>query len=567
MESIRQNLFTKASALHFASTVGIGLIPSCFTPITMKECALIGSVTGSLTAFGHAFVGKDATTFKKILITVGSFGITFFSVTKFTPLLNARFAVQLYPGAILQVLVFNALGQVASFAITKYYLTTPWNMSDEQITALHAKYEKKPELFEKHSSVEQLLLWHRFNELGLKNSFYDKDPSKEEIQALTDEQIRILHQHEAYLTEDEVNEALLLRYFALNLPPFDDIEDEISKITLKIPNTTQDLEGIKDQQFKWYAIYFEKNAKALKALSYPLQWALYEKGGAQTYYFDAEYLKTAPEAQIRDLMNEAPLTWWVTIDPVEQAALIDRAVGFKIEVPYPAHPKTAEEVRSLKIEVLKAYHKKLHKDLGSEAIQAFNLRFYEFNLPLPNGIDTIDKLKKEGLPFPLIAIELPKSIEEVKHLHNHQLPWVYARCANHFSTLSFEIQSALNERFWNTQASWHYLFSLGKLTADNIGKAGELTIKILSGDLSNQLDEWIALDPSIRGAFIAKLKSDPFTAETFKTVQTTTLSKDAATRYHTFFNGTGNPLWKNLGNKQATFNVAFGNHSLPPIAP
>jgi hypothetical protein len=166
----------------------------------------------------------------------------------------------------------------------------------------------------------------------------------------------------------------------------------------------------------------------------------------------------------------------------------------------------------------------------------------------------------------VIEIELPKSIEEVEHLHDDQLPWVYARCANHFSTLSFEIQSALNERFWNTQATWHYFFSLDKLTADNIEKAGELTLEILSDDLSNQLDEWIALDPSIRKAFAHKLTSDPFTAETFKTVETTKLSKDAATRYHTFFNGIGKPLWENLGEKQAAFNDAFGNHSLPAIA-
>ncbi|WP_420421800.1 hypothetical protein [Simkania sp.] len=567
MQAIRQNLFTTNSALHFVSTLGMGLIPSRFTPITMKECALVGTVASSLATVGQAIAGKDATPLKKTLVTIGAFALTFFSVTKLTPLLNVRFAVQLYPGAILQILAFNALGQVASFAITKFYLTTPWNMTEEQIKALHAKYEKKPELFEKHSPVEQLLLWHRFDQLELScDSFKDSEPSKEEIKALTDDQIRTLHQCEAYLCEPEDNEALLLRYFALNLAPFTGIEGHIPRVSLKMPETIEDLDGIKDQQFKWYALYFDANQAKLEELSYPLQWALYEKEGAYNYNFNAEYLTKAPEAQIRDLMQESDLSWWVTIDPPEQAALVERAKGHGINVPYPVHPKTAKDVEGLDERAVKAYHQDLHKDLRDEVIIAFNLRFYNLNLPLPNGIGTIDVLKKAKLPLPQIVIALPESVEDVQKLHKNQIPWVYASCSRKFSTLPFKVQEALNLRFKETQNNWYYYFSVQNLTAENVSEATAATINILHDDLTSQLDLWVALDPAVRRALNARLQNDLFTAQAFKAVDTTHLSLDQATRYHTYFSGIGNAMWKQLGEKQAAYNIAFDTHSLAQLA-
>ena len=152
--------------------------------------------------------------------------------------------VQIYPTAILQVLAFNALGQVATFAITKTYFTTFWNMSDEQIKTLHAKYEKDPKLSENLSNVENLLLYFRFEKLGLSTDQVEDEPVTEEIEALTESQVRTLHEYGTHLNDEPEDSVLFLRYFNLNLAPLGASEGVIGGLSLPNLQTVEDVASL-----------------------------------------------------------------------------------------------------------------------------------------------------------------------------------------------------------------------------------------------------------------------------------------------------------------------------------
>ncbi|CCB90143.1 hypothetical protein [Simkania negevensis] len=571
MESIRQNLFSKESALHFASTFAMGFIPSRFTPITMKECALIGTVSGGLASLSKAFAGKDATTFRKTLFSAGAFALTYFSFTQLTPFINKHLMVQLSPSVILQIVAFNALGHAIAFVITNVFLTTPWNISGEQIKSLHEKYVKDPELFEKQPKVERLLLWHRFDMLDLDTSKLDNKVeglTKEEVEALTDDQVRTLHQHQAYL-EDDVNLDLLRRYYALNLPPFEGQETDIVKLSLPVPKTAQDLDSIKDQQFKWYAIYFDQVPSKFNDVPEAVQWKLYTKGGMNDYVIDEDHLQTASKTELEEWAQyavEHP-EWWVTNDSDVQESFMKRASGEGItELPL-LPPTSTDEVLKLEEKWIRAYNKSLPQNLDEATQKALNLRFFELKLPFPNG-DTPASLSEAKESFPEIDISLPATAEAVEKLCDNELQWIYAVIQNSekgFHGLSFEVQSALNARFDASEDFWAYYFSINKLTEDNIGAASETTIKFLSEDVLKQLDDWVTLAPAVRTAFEKRLGKKPFTVEVFKSVKTEKLDEEQATNFHTYFSGEGNDMWKQLGQKQADFNAAFRKFSLAEI--
>ena len=729
MQTISQNLFSKESALNFVSTFAAGLIPSRFTYISGKECALIGTVAGGMTSLSNAYLGEDTSTLKRALFSAAALALTYFSFAKLAPTLNRHLMVQLYPASILQVLAFNVLGHVVAFVVTKVYLTTPWNMSDEAIKTLHEKYVKDPELFKKHSNVEQqlllhrfqmleldidkledevpskeeiealtddqirtlhkyqaclsedsandalilryfnlnlgpfaeivldiptlsfpeiktvadvenigeeqvkwyaiyfemhadkveklpkdvskalldksvlttlwhksdaqirvlhakyqedsslcdtlsgaeeLLLYHRFDNLELDTLSMDEEPEAEEIRALSEDQIRILHQHGAYVQDDSDNEVLLLRYFDLNLPPFENIEDSIPTLTLTIPKAVAELDSIKTEQFKWYAIYFEKNDTEFEALPRDVQWALFVKKGSKHYELSEKDVQSSSKPEIEAWAKHANDNpgWWVSLDSDLQEALVKRARAESLTTPA-VHPTTPEEVQRLDEELVRAYNKSLPFFLEGGVNKALNLRFYELKLPFPNGETVVSLEKKKALPLE-IDIALPSTVEAVGNLDDNQLSWVYAACERKdsgFSSLSFEVQAALNARFWDTFEGWHYLFSLDKISAKNIQEASETTLKILCRDFLDQLHRWISVSKDVFEAFQVKLREKKYNIlETFKSIKTDELSKPAATRFHTYFTGDGKDIWNQLGKaKQGAFNLAFKKHSLSEL--
>ena len=364
MLEIRQNLFSLESGLNFASTFAAGLIPSRFTYITGKECALIGAVAGGLTSLSHAYVGEDASTLKRTLFSAGALALTYFSFAKLAPSINRHLMVQLYPAAILQVLAFNAIGHVITLVIAKNYLRAPsslpgpWGMTDEQIKALHKKYEEDPKLCDKLSSAEQLLLYHRFENLELDGDNVEKEPTKDEINALTDEQIRILHQHEAYVQDDSDNEVLAQRYFNLNLAPFKGIEDANNFLASALPETVEEVGKIKDKQLKWYAIFFDDNPDELGDLPKDVRWDLFAKHGANHLELtDLDDVVLQEKSGIEMLVKRATdtLEWWVSLDSDVQQTLA-RCAKEKTDLTTPAlHPTTDGEVKDLDEKLVRAY--------------------------------------------------------------------------------------------------------------------------------------------------------------------------------------------------------------------
>ena len=128
--------------------------------------------------------------------------------------------------------------------LEKNVLKTIWNMSDEQIKVLHAKYESNLDQYNALSNAEQLLLYSRFEKLDLDSSHVLEEPTQKEIETLTNDQIRALHQHK--VLSSDYNEVLLLRYFNLNLKPFKAIfHNDLSQLPLPKLQTVDDVAKIR----------------------------------------------------------------------------------------------------------------------------------------------------------------------------------------------------------------------------------------------------------------------------------------------------------------------------------
>lgn len=519
------NLFSKESALNFAGTVGAGLLSARFLPISIKEAGVVSAAAGTLSTMGQALAGKDASPFKKSLLTIGAFALTYFGTAALAPTLAARFAITLTPQLIGKILAFNALGHVVSFGIAKVLFVTSWNKTDDQIKTLHETYTNDTALFTKLPAIEQQLVVQRFNKLELDvTAFTCEKPSDEEIAALSVSEVRTLHQHEVALEDD----ALLLRYFELDLKPFETIETQIPKLDLKQPETVEEVKALSEEKLAWYKLYYAKNRKALRQLPNDVQWALYEKDKViSTYYINADSLKTAPDAQIQDLMDRPSLSWWVDTYPNTQKVLVERAQALGIEIPHPVHPTTPDEVAKLDEAVVKAYNKSFPNGLDMEVVKAFNQRFYDMKLPLPNGL-TIKKLSDNmKLKWPEISIAIPATPKEVQDLDDNQVPWLYTSIKKNggFKDLSFELQSALNVRFSDV-LSWRYWFSFEKLTVDNVTAASKRTIEILHDQLHKKPEDWQKLPADVVGALDARFAVE-FPADKF--------SEKEARAYHMLF--------------------------------
>ncbi|WP_420421802.1 hypothetical protein [Simkania sp.] len=498
-----QNLFSKESALNFAGTVGAGLLSARFLPISIKEAGVVSAAAGTLSTMGQALLGKDADPFKKSLVTIGAFALTYFGTAALAPTLSARFAITLAPKTIAKILAFNAVGQVVSFGLAKLLIVTPWNMSETQIKALYKKYEEDAELFTKLPAIEQQLVYSRFTKLELDTTALTyTQPSGDDIAALTKTEVHTLHQHEVVVENDD----LLLRYFELNLKPFEAIEKRIPKLELKQPETVKEVESLSEEKLAWYKLYYTKNNTARKKLPHDVQWALYSKDKVVSIYsFNPESLETAPEAQIRDVINTTSLQWWVKLYPSTQKAFVERAKALEIEIPHPVHPTKPEEVTSLDPKVVEAYNKNFPSGLDKEVIKAFNQRFYEMKLPLPNG-QTINQLANATNPiWPQIALELPKTPEDVDKLHDNQMAWVYAFIHENdgFSSLSFEMQSAMNDRLYNVLKAYRWL-NTDQLTAENAFVASRTTLHLLHYQLHVIFNQWKELPADVIGALDAR---------------------------------------------------------------
>ena len=518
------NLFSKESALNFAGTIGAGLLSSRFLPISIKEAGVVSTAAGTLSTMGQALLGRDASPFKKSLLTIGAFALTYFGTAALAPTLAARFAITLTPQLIGKILAFNALGHVVSFGIAKFAFVTSWNRSDDQIKTLHETYTNDTELFTKLPAIEQQLIVQRFKKLELDVApFTCEKPSDEEIAALSANEVRTLHQHEVALEGD----ALLLRYFELDLKPFEAIEKRVSNLDLKQPETVEEVQALSEEKCAWYKLYFAKNTSARRKLPLDVQWALYENKVISSYSINADSLKTAPDAQIQHLMGKRTLSWWVDTHPQIQKALVERAKALGIEIPHPVHPTTPDEVAKLDEAVVKAYNKNFHSGLDKEIAKALNQRFYEMKLPLPNALTIAKIFDSKTLKYPEISLPLPSNTGEVAAFEVNELAWLYASINQNggFEGLSFELQSALNVRF-NEALGKRFWFSFEKLTPENVQHTSNEAIVILHEQLHRKTEKWQKLPAEVLGALDARF-AEQFPADK--------LSEKQVRAYHMLF--------------------------------
>lgn len=109
-----KNYFSKETVQNFTFTCGVGLVAIPLFSISLKEAALIGVTTGTLTSVKQALQDKNGNATYQTLTTVFVFALTFFTATTFMPTLSRFFSVKLTTESILKVLLLNLLGHLSS---------------------------------------------------------------------------------------------------------------------------------------------------------------------------------------------------------------------------------------------------------------------------------------------------------------------------------------------------------------------------------------------------------------------------------------------------------------------
>ena len=101
--------FSNETVQNFTFICGVGLVAIPLFSISLKEAALIGATTGTLTSIKQAFQDKKGNATYQTLTTVFIFALTFFITAAFMPNLNRIFSVKLTTEATLKVLSLNLL--------------------------------------------------------------------------------------------------------------------------------------------------------------------------------------------------------------------------------------------------------------------------------------------------------------------------------------------------------------------------------------------------------------------------------------------------------------------------
>jgi hypothetical protein len=121
-----KNYFSKETVQNFTFTCGAGLIAIPLFSISLKEGALIGVTTGTLTSVKQALQDKKGNATYQTLTTVFVFALTFFTTAAFMPSLNRFFSAKLTTESILKVLSLNLLGHLASLQhLSRHSPVTP----------------------------------------------------------------------------------------------------------------------------------------------------------------------------------------------------------------------------------------------------------------------------------------------------------------------------------------------------------------------------------------------------------------------------------------------------------
>ena len=555
--SVTQNLFSKESALKLAASVGFGMLTSRFSPITIKEGALVGALAGNSTTLTHSFINNDTSNFKKTTLTIAMLAATFYGTVAFFKPLNTHFAIALTPESITKIFAFSLIGQAVTFVLTKFIPSSVVAFSkleDDKVTQEHQKYKENPETFKALPPVMQQLMMARFSSLELDYIAPPAIPTVKELEALSDKEVAALHQHRVAnnLTGNCESKALLLRYIEADLP----YDAAFKSLTTRLlPTDAAEVMQFSPKAIAWHKAFFTQNPSQHEDLSEKVQWELYQCDCTSNYCFDSKSLLTAPSEQIIDLYNNLSTSCWIDLSTDNKQALRVRLKSLGLK--YANDPQTPKEVQKLDEETVKIYNKDFKiADFDAETVKAFHRRFYDLMLPLPNGIGTIDKLsKQEKWSYPEIELTPPQTLEEVAELHDNQLPWLYSINSELWDPLSFDVQVALNTRFHSTQHYWR-LYTASSLTDEAIQTTSEQVIRDLHTQLSEILS-WAMLTPQVQAALnrrFPEVKKAPISLDA---LEVSKLEQAQVKSYHAAFE-TRPESWAALWKKQQqAFNAQF----------
>lgn len=162
-------------------------------------------------------------------------------------------------------------------------------------------------------------------------------------------------------------------------------------------------------------------------------------------------------------------------------------------------PKDEEDVAKLSpsgIRYMHGHYATLKKDFGDDALSALHGRFYDLDLPLPQG-KTFQDMRAENQTIVISRITIPETVEAIEALSINQLSWMGFSLLTYggVSKLSFEIQVALR-KVMNEKIGLR--FCLVPQTAEDVKKAHNETVQFLHSTYTQYPYRWVSLSHEIQ---------------------------------------------------------------------
>lgn len=272
---------------------------------------------------------------------------------------------------------------------------------------------------------------------------------------------------------------------------------------------------------------------------------------------------------------------YAEMTPEVFAALVTKLEEMKKEDVLPKPPATVEEIQQLDTFAVRyalVYPDKMNEKILLEKTQrplweAFHLRFYEQDLPLP-GDKTLEGIiaeNKNGYLYMKMGT-LP-TIEEVKAFSVNKLSWLYCHFwfnYGDFSTYSINDQIAMNALFDDKfKTIWYYSptqSNIADLSDENAKKLHEYYEKIKSTDNSR----FTCLPMDVKKALnehFSKLP-EPLTTfpTTYKVPELAEIPKGPARNWQRYFSNNTEEWAKVDKDRQEAFNTLFTGAKVDPIA-
>lgn len=456
------------------TSMAAGLGVAYAKDLAKKDVAIISAGCGLATSLVNSVLNVESAVWRAAFAAATVFA-TLTLLQSYGAPLASKLGLVLDPKMMSYLTFAVAGGQMVYYAM--FTSKPPLNparflkLDEEAVKKLHAELTAKPEKFDEYSTILQILVANKFQELDLAKVKDAPELTKEVIEKLTREDCAFLLEYKidqgegkptldwtSFVEGDEERKALINRFLELNLFTQELAkEDSLPELLkeLDIPQTAENVAALSSQARAFYCELFQSDAASTYWTSLPIdvQWAFVEGKPTEALplTLNSENISKAPEATIRWIEASLP---WTSFGKPEQEALKARFAALSMEHTKPCHPVNAKEVAALTTEQVEAYHAEFKdarypNQFSDDVCAALIGRFYNMNrdlTTLPTEVFT---------PGRVTALPLPQSGQEATDLPEKALPWVHKalQCSLEIWYDFSERQRGINlmERFGETQ--------------------------------------------------------------------------------------------------------------------